>query len=418
MSGVTGADIKKRLRGILAGGVAHELSRGRKAALATLGLAALAVPFIIGVWYAPALHAQSAGQPNLVGTWQGTVRAGAADLRIVIKISNDSAGLKALWYSIDRGPGSFSSSAVSVQDSNVTISFQAMDGIFLGKLSSDGNSLPGTWTRNGTVPLNLIRATAETAWAIPEPAPRPRAMAADANPACEVATIKPSRPDDQRVPMIQIRGRRLEATNESVMSLIENAWLIHPSKVVSAPGWLDTKYDIVCQPAGEGQPSLQQWNVMLQKLLAERFRFSFHWDKKEAPVYELTVSKNGSKLTASTSDSPNFGMPARGRLRLRSVTTADLASTLMSFLDRPVIDRTGISGHYDVALSWTLDDFQASRLPAGVPAPGDSKDFSNQTTEFPDLFTALQQQLGLKLESAKGLVDFMVIDRIERPTEN
>jgi uncharacterized protein (TIGR03435 family) len=200
------------------------------------------------------------------------------------------------------------------------------------------------------------------------------------------------------------------------------AWSIYSTElVVSAPAWLDTKYDVVCQPAGEGQPSLQQMSVMLQKLLAERFRFSFHWDKKEAPVYELTVSKNGSKLTASTSDPkelPNMRIPARGRIRFINYTTADLARNLMTFLDRPVIDRTGSSGHYDFALSWTVDDFQASRLPAGVPAPGDTKDFSNQTTEFPDLFTALQQQLGLKLESAKGLVDFMVIDRIERPTEN
>jgi uncharacterized protein (TIGR03435 family) len=422
ISGVTGADIKKRLRGILAGGVAHELSRGRKAALATLGLAALAVPFIIGVWDAPTLHAQAVGQRSLVGTWQGTVRrVGEADLRIVIRISNDSAGLKALWYSIDRGPGSFRSSAVSVQDSNVKISFQAIDGIFEGKLSSDGNSLPGTWTRGGTVALNLMRATAETAWAIPEPAPLPRPMAADANPTCEVATIKLSRPDDQRLPTIQIQGRRLFAWNRSVLSLIENSWLINSRDVVNRPVWLDTKYDLVCQPAGEGQPSLQQWNVMLQKILAERFRFSFHWNKKEAPVYELTVSKNGSKLTASTSDPkgpPNNAMPARGRLRLRNATTANLAGALMGVLDRPVIDRTGISGHYDVALNWTVDDFQASRLPAELPAPGDSKEFSTLTTDFPDLFTALQEQLGLKLESAKGLVDVMVIDRIERPSEN
>jgi uncharacterized protein (TIGR03435 family) len=205
------------------------------------------------------------------------------------------------------------------------------------------------------------------------------------------------------------------------MSLIENFWLINPRDVVNRPVWLDTKYDLVCQPAGEGQPSLQQWNAMLQKLLAERFRFSFHWDKKEAPVYVLTVSKNGSKLTASTSDPkrpPNLAMPARGRFRGRNATTADLANNLMSLLDRPVIDRTGISGHYDIALNWTVDDFQASRILSGIPAPGDSKEFSNSTIEFPDLFTALQEQLGLKLESTKGLVDVMVIDRIERPSEN
>jgi uncharacterized protein (TIGR03435 family) len=79
-------------------------------------------------------------------------------------------------------------------------------------------------------------------------------------------------------------------------------------------------------------------------------------------------------------------------------------------LDRSVIDKTGISGHYDVALNWTLDDFQATRF-SGFPAPIDR-------TEVPDLFTALQEQLGLRLESTKGSVDVMVIDHMERPSEN
>ncbi len=122
--------------------------------------------------------ARIAGPRNLIGTWQGTLRAGARKLRIVIKISNDTGGLKALMYSIDQGPGSNPSSAVTVQDSNVKISFPAIGGVYEGKLTVDGNSLTGTWTQLQTVPFNLMRATADTAWAIPEPPGPPKPMAA------------------------------------------------------------------------------------------------------------------------------------------------------------------------------------------------------------------------------------------------
>jgi len=89
---------------------------------------------------------------------------------------------------------------------------------------------------------------------------------------------------------------------------------------------------------------------------------------------------------------------------------ADLAGELRGQLDRPVVDKTGISGRYDIALNWTVDDFQAARF-SGFPAPLDH-------TEVPDLFTAIQEQLGLRLESTKGSVEAMVIDRVERPIEN
>jgi uncharacterized protein (TIGR03435 family) len=150
-----------------------------------------------------------------------------------------------------------------------------------------------------------------------------------------------------------------------------------------------------------------------QRHLADRFKLSFHWDKKEVSIYALTVTKNGPKLTASTGDpkgSPNLAMPARGRFRGRNATMLDFAGELQAVLDRPVVDKTGISGRYDVALNWTVDDFQAARLGA-FPTPLDR-------TEVPDLFTAIQEQLGLRLESTKGTVEVLVIDSIQRPSEN
>jgi uncharacterized protein (TIGR03435 family) len=89
---------------------------------------------------------------------------------------------------------------------------------------------------------------------------------------------------------------------------------------------------------------------------------------------------------------------------------AEVAGELRGVLDRPVVDKTGISGRYDVALNWTVDDFQASRL-NGFPTPLDR-------TEVPDLFTAIQEQLGLRLESTKGSVEVIVIDHVEKPSEN
>lgn len=408
-SGVTGSDLKKRIRAILTGRVAN-LSLTKKGLLAFAGMCAVAMPLIVGM--APASHALQA--PGLAGTWQGTLQAGTRVRRIVIKISSDADGFRALLYSIDQGSAGTPSAVFMPQGGSVKISFPGSSATFEGKLSNDGNALAGTWAGLETVPFTLIRPNAETAWTIPDPPASPKPMAADANPSFEVATIKLSPPDDQRLPTIQIQNRRLLTWDKSVMNLITYAYSTNPAEVVNGPDWLDTKYDIVGQPDGEGQPSQQQWHIMMQKLLAARFKLSFHREKREVAVYALVVTKNGAKLAASPGDPkgpPNLAMPGRGRFRGRNATMAEFAGELQAVLDRPVVDRTGISGRYDVALNWTVDDFQSQRLSA-FPSPVD------RTTEVPDLFTAIQEQLGLRLESTKGTIDVMVIDRIERPSEN
>ncbi len=348
------------------------------------------------------------------GTWQGTLLVNGREARLVIKISSDAGALKALLYNIDQGGNAIASGPLTLQGSNVKVPFPGIDGTYEGKLSPDGNALVGTWTRLQPQPLNLNRATAETAWTIPAPLAPLKPMAADANPKFEIATIKPSPLDDPRLPTMQIQPRRLLTWNKSVMNLISEAYSLNPREILNAPDWLNTKYDIVAQPDGEGQPSVRQWDLMLRKLLADRFQLSFHWDKKETSVYELSVTKSGAKLTASAGDpngTPNLAMPARGRFRFRNATMADVAGELQGVLDRPVVDKTGISGHYDIALNWTPDDFQAAKL-SGFPAPQQSN------SEFPDLFSALQEQLGLRLESTKAPVDVMIIDHAEKPSEN
>lgn len=172
---------------------------------------------------------------------------------------------------------------------------------------------------------------------------------------------------------------------------------------------------LAAQPDGEGQPNDKQWKSMVQKLLADRFQLAFHRDKKELPAYALVVAKTGPKLTKSEGD-PN-GLPGLffrglGVLPARNANMADFAGLMQSaVLDRPVVDQTGLSGRFDFELKWTPDETQFGAL--GMrPAPSENPDAP------PGLFTAIQQQLGLKLDSVKIPVEVFVIDRVEKPSEN
>lgn len=154
---------------------------------------------------------------------------------------------------------------------------------------------------------------------------------------------------------------------------------------------------------------------MMGKLLAERFQLAFHRDKRELAVYAIVVAKGGQKLTTSTGD-PNGGgslfFRGLGQLPGRNVTVADLAGVMQSaVLDRPVIDQTGLQGRWDFTLNWTPDEFQFASFGPRPPTPaGDAN--------APDLFTAFQQQLGLKLESTKAMAEVLVVDKVAKPPDN
>jgi len=192
---------------------------------------------------------------------------------------------------------------------------------------------------------------------------------------------------------------------------------VHPRQIVGAPGWVETlKYDLDGKPDGEGQPSVEQWKAMMQKLLADRFQLKFHRDKKELPVFALVVAKTGPKITKSDGDpngAPSLLFRGLGMLPVRNATMADFAGVMQSaVLDRPVVDQTGLAGRYDFVLTWTPDETQFVSLGGAPPPP------TNKPDAPPDLFTAIQQQAGLKFESTKAPVDVMVIDRVEKPSEN
>jgi uncharacterized protein (TIGR03435 family) len=195
------------------------------------------------------------------------------------------------------------------------------------------------------------------------------------------------------------------------------AYGLHARQISGGPGWFESdKYDLAAEPDGEDAPSQKQWKAMLQKLLADRFRLVFHPEKKELPVYAIVVGKAGPKLTKSEGD-PN-GLPALffrglGNLPARNATISDFANVMQTaVLDRPVVDHTGIAGRYDFTLTWTSDETQFAGLGARVPPPAENADAP------PDLFTAIQQKMGLKLESTKAPVEVLVITHVEKPSEN
>jgi uncharacterized protein (TIGR03435 family) len=267
--------------------------------------------------------------------------------------------------------------------------------------------------------MNLVRATAQTAWTIPEPPAKPKPMAADANPSFEVATIKPSRPDAPRGGY-GFRGQDVTTTNVTVNWLIKLGYNVHVRQIAGGPAWLDSeKFDVVGRPDTPGQPSRDQMKLMIRKLLADRFQLRFHTEKRELPVYAMVVSKKRAKIAVSQDDPhdfPGIGFSqGPGVLALigRNTGLDAVANALQSnVLDKPVVNQTGLTGRYDFNLRFTPDQTQLANFGAGAPAPTVDPDAP------PDIFAAFEQQLGLKLESTRASVDVMVIEKIERPSEN
>jgi uncharacterized protein (TIGR03435 family) len=154
---------------------------------------------------------------------------------------------------------------------------------------------------------------------------------------------------------------------------------------------------------------------MIQKLLATRFKLAFHHEQRELAVYAIVIGKDGPRLTTTDrkpSDSTNFSYTNRVVLTVRNATMADFADGMQaSFMDRPVVDQTGLADRYDFLLKWTPDE---SRSGLGEKLPPTADD----PNAPPGLYTAIQEQLGLKLVSTKAPVDVLVIDHIEMPSEN
>lgn len=244
------------------------------------------------------------------------------------------------------------------------------------------------------------------------PAP---AILAQSDPAFEAATIKPSIPDEPGSGVV-VAGRRFHSTNTTVVDLLAFAYTLHPRQITGGPAWLGSdKFDLLGEIGGAGNPDPDSIREMVRQLLADRFQLTFHRSSKELSVYEIVVGKAGPRFTGKPGNpnlNPGFGFRGLGAMTVRSASVADFAGWMQRYvLDRPVIDHTGISGKYDFSLDWTPDESQF-RDRSGMSTS------SNARAEPPDLYTAIRQQLGLKLESAKAPVEVLVIDRVEKPSDN
>jgi uncharacterized protein (TIGR03435 family) len=365
---------------------------------------------------------------NITGTWQGTLKVngpnGSVDLRAVMKISRaDNESLKGVFYpNIEQAAVPINLTSITLKGSAVKISIAQMNATFEGTLSADGNAISGNLTPAGpALPLNLVRATNQTAWTIPEPPPPPVVMPATAKPEFAVATITPSDPTMQGQGY-GFRGQDVTTTNTSVNWLITLAYSMHARQVIGGPAWIGSeKYDILGRPDTPGRPSRDQLKLMIQKLLTDRFQLKFHIEKRELQAYTITALKTGPKFAVSQAD-PNsslgvgFGLAPGGGMTftVRNAPLDSVANALQgNLLDQPVVNRTGLTGKYDFNLKFTPDPSQLANL-GGLPPGAAAAD----PDAPPDIFAAFQQQLGLKLESTKTAVDVMVIEKIEKPSEN
>jgi len=234
--------------------------------------------------------------------------------------------------------------------------------------------------------------------------------------AFEVATVKPVDADAKAGRLFRMDGEhRWVATNYTLNNLIALAYDLNPRTISGGPGWMNTQqFTIEAVTPGDVRPVRLEQMRMLRALLVERFGLKFHRQEKEFAIYALSVAKGGPKLQAAAKpdDPPQLvGVVYPGKIEVpaKSVTMDDFVAMLQrATLDRPTVNRTGLTGKYDFDLYWAPDETQyGGQVPvAAADAPS------------PPLFTAMQEQLGLKLEAARGMVSAMVVDEVERPSAN
>jgi uncharacterized protein (TIGR03435 family) len=356
---------------------------------------------------------------DLTGNWQGTLKA-AKDLRMILVVSKDDGKLQAKLYSIDETPQPFRVSSISQEGSTVRFAIDVNGTTYEGKLNSANTAIAGTWTQAvHSSPLNFSRPTKENAWEIPALPPPRKQMPADAQPGVEVATIKPNDSDGSSMEVLTFRGRTLITQNSSLADLIMFAYSIQMKQIIGAPDWIEKdRYDINATPDVEGTPTADQVRILIRNLLADRFQLKFHHDKRELSAFVLRVGKDGAKVKPSQ---PNgnlhgVGMQAAKNGALLFANNSPI-SAFTNFLqslvlDRPVVDQTGLTGRYDLAVTLTLDDSMFNGHPPAFPRPADGVE------PAPNLFEALQEQLGLKLTAEKTQVDVLAIDHVEKPSAN
>jgi bla regulator protein BlaR1 len=226
--------------------------------------------------------------------------------------------------------------------------------------------------------------------------------------AFDVAAIRPHDPNDPGGRADTLPGGRFIGRNLTVRFLFEYAYSVRHFETLGEPSWFDERYDIDAKADVAGELSEADLKPPLQALLVDRLNLVTHWETKDLPVYDLVIAPGGQKFRASDPDEkPEVIRPAANKVILRKVTLKALANMLSSNPDiqRSVTDRTDLIGEFDFTLQWMPEP------PPGVDAPVLAAD-------GPSIFTALIEQLGLKLVAMRGPDRIVVIDHVERPSEN
>jgi uncharacterized protein (TIGR03435 family) len=226
------------------------------------------------------------------------------------------------------------------------------------------------------------------------------------SPKFDITSVKRSAPEGRHRGFRVSPGGEWIARGWPLKELIAEVFLLEGFQIPNVPKWMDTdRYDFDAKPEDTGKKVDRELvRFMIQQLIVDRFQLKFHWETKEATQYELVVAKGGPKLKDSTA-SDDERHYSRGFASGNQVKMDWLTAELVDNLRRAVTDHTGLAGKYDIVLRFTPDDAFDPDSP-----PTDSAG--------PSLFTALQEQLGLKLVSKKAPLKFMVIDSVEKAREN
>ena len=259
-------------------------------------------------------------------------------------------------------------------------------------------------------------------------------------PAFEVASVKPNGSGDLRARMDVEPGGRFTATNVSLRMLITNAYQLFNYQIAKGPDWVEKdRWDVAAKadegaiPAAAARPPgvPSDTQVLLQALIEDRYKLKAHKEMRKLPVYNLVVMKGGVKMKLADNQAPptprdNAAIPqpywggaiehgnvmqGPSNIHATGITAAELARSLSLALGRQVVDRTMLKGRYDIRLEWTPDISQPMDIyDPTLPFP--------RYPNAPSIYTAIEERLGLRLVSANGPVEVLVIDNVQKPTAN
>jgi uncharacterized protein (TIGR03435 family) len=292
------------------------------------------------------------------------------------------------------------------------LSVTVADITYRGKLSADGKSITGIWTQgNQSYPLTLVLATPQTLWTYSGPAPIPP-MAATADPAFEVATIKPSQ-GNEKDKFCGFKGARFAAENATATDLIKLAYKVQDRQIDGGPAWMnEDKFDMSAETDTPGLPSRDQQRSMVSKLLADRFALKVQAVQRDFPVYALTVVESPAKVSADGRSGYDHGYinvtdrkDGQTAVQFTHYTMPEFADALMNFIqDRQVVDETGLTGRFNFALM----------IPTNTAYGRQGPDDMDRATAY---FGAVRP-LGFKLVRKRSPLKVIVINHLDKPSAN